>query len=291
VLLDVALERHAGAQFHDVTGQCDAVVGVGGQQAGRADPGGLVCCEVLAERPASGARVAGVALLESRGVREQVRQCDRPAGKGVRHLEPGQVVVHVAVQVELAAGDELHRRRGREHLADRVEVDGGSVVERTARVEVGDAVAPREHLPPARHDGDRGPWQLQPLQLLGHDAVHERPHRAGIERVRGRGPRTAGRADPADEQTDDHREDNPDSHVSSVTIGAWNDQSGQPPGAQGVNPPSDLRRPEPRSGRERPHLERGRLCPGEGYTQDWCCEKRPACRAGRRPPAGGCVDR
>jgi hypothetical protein len=195
--LDVPLERHAGAHFHEVTGQVVAVVGVRMHPPGRPDPLRLVVDEV---RPQPGAIVAfgfDQRVLEPAVWVKRCLSVMGSPGVAVPDLEPRQVLVDVGVEVELALLYQLHHRGRGEHLRHRVDVERRAFGDDRALVfRVGDAVPLREGLPSVRHHRDGGTWHPKLLELPRDLLVHELFHVVRAQRRDVRGTRNGARGTP-----------------------------------------------------------------------------------------------
>ena len=121
-------------------------------------------------------------------MRKQRAQRDRLV-VGVRHFDGSEIVVHVAVEFELAGIDQRKRRRARRRASTSSQYGCvWSADRRLAGVDVADAVALVQHDSAVAHDGDDG---------AGHGAgvaqgrapfpVEECLDRCGVERLRPRG--------------------------------------------------------------------------------------------------------
>ena len=185
VLLDVVVEILPRHPLHDVAGQAAAVVGIGHQLARREDPRRQMGLQVMLEvdRLAVGGDEVARGVLEARGVRHQVAQRDRLA---LERRDPEiQVVVDVAVQVQLARLHQLHHRGPGEQLGRRADAERRVLRRRHGLLlQVVMAVAPGEdHLAVLDHR-DHAAGHVAALQRERHQAVEEARQVLGGERVR-----------------------------------------------------------------------------------------------------------
>ena len=101
-------------------------------------------------------RHAGEPLVEAGGVRQQVMQRDWSVPR--RQLEPCQVSVHVAVEIEAALFHQLHHGGRGYHLRHRRDAEHGALrINRAPGLELCRAVATRAHQFPVCHHRNTSP--------------------------------------------------------------------------------------------------------------------------------------
>ncbi len=203
VALHVVREREPRSPLHQMSDESDAVVRVADHPPERHHARRHPLREVVAEgwkRAAECAARAQEAVVESRGVREQVMQ-RHGAAEAVLDPEAVEVLVHVGVQVELAGGDELHRRRGGEELRDRRHAHQRPLgIHAPAARDVGQAVALLEQELAVAHHREHGARRMLRGQQARQQPVEERLHLARIARPGGRLPGGGQREQPRAEE-------------------------------------------------------------------------------------------
>jgi len=138
--------------------------------------------EVEAERILLGRRSRGHPgnpIVEAGGVRQQVMQRDRTVRR--RQMEPGQVVVDVAVEIEAALFDQLHHRGGGYQLRHRRDTEDGALwINRTPRIQPRPTVAMRGHQLSAGHHRQHQSGNPPPGHLGWEEGVGEPHHGIGV---------------------------------------------------------------------------------------------------------------
>src|SRR5262245_54532463 len=106
---DILLERLPGNALDDIARQCSTIIGICWCLTRRIYARGHILDQILSQRPEIGsrpARMIGECRLETRGVRHQMTQSDclRISSRNLKV----EVLINVAVEVELALLDQLH---------------------------------------------------------------------------------------------------------------------------------------------------------------------------------------
>ena len=120
VLFDELLPRHAAHALHDVSGERGTVVGVGHIFTGCSHPAWYVRWQIFGQRHDvfdALANTTRTAFFKARCMGHEMRQRNG-RGKRLRYREI-EVGVHVGIEIEFAALDELHHGGPYERLGDR----------------------------------------------------------------------------------------------------------------------------------------------------------------------------
>jgi hypothetical protein len=128
-------------------------------------------------------------VLEAGRVGQQVGEGDRLAERS-RHFEVGQIVVDVAIELELPLLDELHHGRPHEELGDRADPkERAAGVDGTLRGDVGEAVALRQQDLAVAYHRHRRAGGRDALEIGGEPAVEERFELGRVDGACGLGDR------------------------------------------------------------------------------------------------------
>ena len=172
----------------DVAGQPDAIVRIGRNIAGRKQPTWQRVSQPASEwlrRPVGRKNILGM-LLEPRPMGHEAAKRDRHAAIRRRDVEI-QIVVHIAIEIELALLDELHHRDPGKELRDRAGAYQRLIRgHRAPALDVGVAIAAgKQDAAILDHDRDRA-RDLQAGKLVRHQRI-EKGREIGVrDRVHGR---------------------------------------------------------------------------------------------------------
>lgn len=187
-VLHMGGEGLVGRLLDDISREAEAVIIVGGEQAGGAQALRFVEAQVIAERDA-GIWEEGSILeefdIEPGGMGEEVVECDG-FGEGWLDVELSEVVVDVVVEAERALIGLLQDGERGEDFRD-----GGYAKERVGGLdgllglEVGEAEALLDDRLSAMNNGDRGARNAVLFDGLGDELRGESAQLLGVERLRG----------------------------------------------------------------------------------------------------------
>ena len=174
--LDILLERDARHLLDDIAGQRGAIVGIGGDHAGRDDPRRQVTSEIRAQRDQVGSVRDGdaeITIFKPGSMSEQVGERNR-LRVGRRDLEAPEIGVHVGMQVERALLDELHHGGPGDQLAERADAEERLLgIHRRAPRNVGVAIAFGKEQGAVLHHRHSRAGDLVALQLCADHAIQE----------------------------------------------------------------------------------------------------------------------